>query len=177
MSVRLTGGMAVIGRVVHIGSVFAAAVCLGTCGSIGAPGADAAVRGNTPVATRSAEATAASVLCVATINQYRTTLGLAPYARWAGNEACVDGQSRTDAARGKPHSAFGRCKETAQNECPGWNAGTVGRCLDAMWAEGPGADFHIHGHYANMSSVAYTKVACGSFTTANGKEWSVQDFH
>jgi len=48
-------------------------------------------------------------------------------------------------------------------------------CLDAMWKEGPG-DFAGHGHYINMSSDRYTLVACGFFTTSDGRMWSVQDF-
>ena len=52
----------------------------------------------------------------------------------------------------------------------------IGGCLDMMWAEGPGADFATHGHYINMSSTKYSKVACGFYTMASGKVWSVQDF-
>jgi hypothetical protein len=45
-----------------------------------------------------------------------------------------------------------------------------------MWAEGPGADFQTHGHYINMSSTKYTKVACGFYETPTGSVWAVQDF-
>ena len=46
-----------------------------------------------------------------------------------------------------------------------------------MWAEGPGTDFSAHGHYINMSSTDYTQVACGYYTTSDGKTvWAVQDF-
>jgi hypothetical protein len=49
-------------------------------------------------------------------------------------------------------------------------------CLDMMWAEGPGADYSTHGHYINMSSPSYTKVACGFAVAANGTFWAVQNF-
>jgi len=53
----------------------------------------------------------------------------------------------------------------------------TGSCLQQMWNEGPGADFQAHGHYINMSSTKYTKVACGFYKTSNGSIWAVQDFH
>jgi hypothetical protein len=45
-----------------------------------------------------------------------------------------------------------------------------------MWAEGPGAFNQGHGHYINMSSTQYTKVACGAYMLPDGKVWAVQDF-
>jgi uncharacterized protein YkwD len=45
-----------------------------------------------------------------------------------------------------------------------------------MWAEGPGADFNLHGHYINMSNPDFTKVACGFYETAQGDYWAVQNF-
>jgi Cysteine-rich secretory protein family len=122
----------------------------------------------------------AEQLCVDTINQYRATLGLAPYVRWTGAETCADGQSQSDSMTGQAHGAFGQCGEMAQNECPGWPPPAdkmITGCLDAMWKEGPG-DFNAgHGHYINMSSNRYTLVACGFYTTAKGEIWSVQDFN
>ena len=123
---------------------------------------------------------AAAQLCVDTINMYRATLGLAPYARWAvEQEACVSREALSDSQSNTPHGAFGMCTENAQNECPGWGgslATIVSGCLKQMWAEGPGADFNAHGHYINMSSTKYTRVACGFSTAANGKTWAAQDF-
>jgi hypothetical protein len=60
----------------------------------------------------------------------------------------------------------------AQNECPGYGsvASTLGGCIDAMWAEGPGG-----GHYDNMVSGS-DFMACGFYTTPAGKVWMVQDF-
>ena len=70
--------------------------------------------------------------------------------------------------------------------CPGWGGGDdaiIGGCLDAMWSEGPppsapceGDCFQAHGHYMNMTSTGYTKVACGFHTDASGKTWSNQNF-
>jgi hypothetical protein len=79
------------------------------------------------------------------------------------------------------HGAFGTCKESAQDECPGWGsvdsiAGGTKSCLDQMWAEGPGTDFSTHGHYINMSNPKYKMVACGYTMTAAGKIWAAQDF-
>ena len=116
----------------------------------------------------------AAQACVDAINADRATLGLPPYARWTTDESCVDGQAQSDAASDTAHGAFTRCGEMAQNECPGWPgpAGTmIGDCLKAMWAEGPGG-----GHYDNMTSTSYTKVACGFYTLADGSVWATQDF-
>ena len=41
----------------------------------------------------------------------------------------------------------------------------------AMWGEGPGG-----GHYVNMASTKYTKVACGFGKAANGGIWAAQNF-
>ncbi|NWF55233.1 MAG: hypothetical protein HXY45_10620 [Syntrophaceae bacterium] len=117
--------------------------------------------------------------CVETINRYRASIGLAPYQRWTDAEACADNEAKRDAEANKPHGSFGSCGERAQNTCPGW-PGTpesmIGSCLAAMWAEGPGTDFSKHGHYINMSSTSYTKVACGFYVTPQGRVWTVQDF-
>lgn len=117
--------------------------------------------------------------CVDKINAYRQTLGLRAYEAWSEQAACSDQEAASDAQSGKAHGAFGKCTEMAQNECPGWPGPPetmIDKCLEAMWAEGPGTDFNKHGHYLNMSSTKYTKVACGFFQTADGKWWSVQNF-
>jgi hypothetical protein len=118
-------------------------------------------------------------LCVDTINNYRKTLGLPAYTRWSVNETCADGQALSDSKSGKAHGAFGTCSEFAQDECPGWPgppSSMITSCLAMMWAEGPGSDFSTHGHYINMSSTAYTQVACGFTTLSDGSVWAVQDF-
>jgi hypothetical protein len=122
---------------------------------------------------------AAAQSCVDTINQLRSTLGVAPYAPWTDGEVCANGQAQSDSASGAAHGAFGACQEHAQDECPGWPGPAdkmIGPCLMAMWAEGPGTDFTTHGHYINMSSTAYTKVACGFYTLPDGSVWATQNF-
>jgi hypothetical protein len=117
--------------------------------------------------------------CVQLINQYRASIGLSPYERWSDAEACADGEAKKDAEMNKPHGSFGSCGEWAQNTCPGWPGtpeGIIGPCLQAMWDEGPGSDFSKHGHYINMSSTNYTRVACGFYVTPAGRVWTVQDF-
>ncbi|RYE87554.1 MAG: hypothetical protein EOO75_14315, partial [Myxococcales bacterium] len=37
-------------------------------------------------------------------------------------------------------------------------------------------DFQKHGHYINMSSDTFTKVACGFHQTSQGSYWAVQNF-
>ncbi len=121
----------------------------------------------------------AEQLCVDTINNYRKTLGLPPYARFNAEESCADGQAQSDSQSGTAHGAFGQCSDSAQNECPGWPgppSSMITQCLAMMWAEGPGSDFSAHGHYINMSSTQYTQVACGFYTLSNGSVWAVQDF-
>jgi hypothetical protein len=113
------------------------------------------------------------------INMYRATLGLPPYARWTDQEMCASTEAASDSQTGTAHGAFARCSESAQNECPNYGgsfATMLPKCLDLMWKEGPGSDFNLHGHYINMSSTKYTKVACGFATTPAGKIWAVQDF-
>jgi hypothetical protein len=120
--------------------------------------------------------------CVDDINALRVTLKLPAYERWTDGEACAGGEAQTDSKTGVAHSAFGTCGEHAQDECPGWPgpptpiAQTIDSCLHQMWAEGPGTDFATHGHYINMSSTAYAKVACGFYTLPNGTIWAAQNF-
>ena len=54
--------------------------------------------------------------CVDTINMYRATLSLPPYARWTDAEACADGQALKDGTSMSAHSAFGTCQENAQDD-------------------------------------------------------------
>jgi Cysteine-rich secretory protein family len=113
-------------------------------------------------------------VCVAEINRYRQTLGRPPLARWSEAEACSDEESMSDGNTGRAHGAFPKCGEYAQNECPGWAgapAQMIKGCLKAMWGEGPGG-----GHYENMASQQWKKVACGFHTLPSGAVWSVQNF-
>lgn len=119
--------------------------------------------------------------CVARINQFRAECQcLPPLARWTEGESCADMQAEYDSTR-SPHAGFQDriCDGGfAQNECPGWGSvdAVIGGCLQAMWDEGPGEDFSAHGHYINMSSGRYDRVACGFYTAPDGSVWSVQNF-
>jgi hypothetical protein len=114
--------------------------------------------------------------CVDIINDYRASVGLTALARWSDSETCADGEAATDAAAGTPHSAFGTCAESAQNECPGWGGAPremIDDCLAGQWAEGPG-DFETHSHYLNLTG-NWTKVACG-FSYDGSTTWAVINF-
>ena len=124
---------------------------------------------------------AESSACVDRINEFRATLDLPPLSRWTDAESCANDEARQDSESGTAHGAFGQCDEYAQNECPGWPSvdsiteGTSS-CLQMMWDEGPGDPYSEHGHYINMTNTAYTKVACGFYTTPDGSVWAAQDF-
>jgi hypothetical protein len=123
--------------------------------------------------------TDAAALCVDAINQHRASIKLAPYARWSDEEACTSAEAQKDSMSGTAHGAFGSCKESAQDECPGWPGPPekmIASCMQMMWDEGPG-DFAQHGHYLNMSSTAYTKVSCGFFALPDGSVWATQNFN
>src|SRR5262249_34010740 len=112
--------------------------------------------------------------CLSTINSFRSKVGLPAYERWTKAETCAADQAKSDSQTGAGHGAFSRCGEFAQNECPAYPfspAQALRECLAGMWQEGPGG-----GHYENMTSKQYTKVACGVFVTASGQTWAVQDF-
>lgn len=152
----------------------------GTVGGSGGVGGGGGSGGTAPVDPLEANRQA----CVDEINQYRATLGLAPLVRWTAQEPCSDQQSERDSTQG-PHANFGDCTENAQNTCPGYPSysAVIGTCLSQMWAEGPpptmpcsGQCFQDHGHYLNMSSTRFTRVACGFFRMPNGRIWSNQNF-
>lgn len=116
--------------------------------------------------------------CVDRINQFRWECQcLPPLARWTDAETCSDDQSSNDQAANSPHGNFGACGEWAQNTCPNWGSeqDVIVGCLQAMWDEGPGEPFSAHGHYINMSSTDYTKVACG-FSSSGAGVWANQNF-
>ncbi len=119
----------------------------------------------------------ARVDCVARINAFRATEGKPALARWVEQESCTDTQSAADSTSGA-HANFGDCSENAQNTCPGWGSidQVIEGCLQMMWDEGPGEPFSEHGHYLNMSSTNYSKVACGFFEMPNGKIWHNHNF-
>jgi hypothetical protein len=160
-------------RSLQWGLVAAAIALLAACGGK-SPGGETGGAGGAPDGS-----TDPTQLCVDKINAYRATLGLPAYARWTEEEDCTASEAEKDAASNQPHSAFPSCTESAQNECPGWPGppeSMIGNCLAQMWAEGPGSDFSAHGHYINMSSTKYTKVACGFLQRDDGSVWAAQDF-
>jgi hypothetical protein len=115
---------------------------------------------------------------VARINDYRARVGAGPVSQRADKESCADNQARSDAQSRTAHGAFGQCRESAQNECPGWSGSldvVVERCLAMMFAEGPGAGPE-HGHYVNMTDRNVRGAACGIFTGSDGEIWMVHDF-
>lgn len=117
-------------------------------------------------------ATTAEQICVDAINEYRKTLNLPPLARWTAAETCSSDQASSDSTTNRGHGAFGKCRESAQNECPAWPGPAskmIPQCLKAMWGEGPGG-----GHYENMASRKWTKVACGF--SSGSSVWAVQNF-
>jgi hypothetical protein len=116
--------------------------------------------------------------CVQRINEYRARVGAPALAQRTDKEACADGQARSDAATRRAHGAFGQCRESSQNECPGWPDAlevVVDRCLAMMFAEGPGSGPE-HGHYVNMTDRQVRGVACGVSRGANGEVWMIHDF-
>lgn len=124
---------------------------------------------------------AARAQCVQIINMDRATLSPAspPLVEDTAEEACVDGQAQADYKANTAHSAFGKCKESAQDECPNWPgppSTIMTKCLAQMWAEGPPAQGQDN-HWLNMSNAKYKKVACGFYQTPTGKWWATQDFY
>ncbi len=135
-------------------------------------------------------------LCVDTINQYRATKSLPPLDRWTSAEACVDSNAEIDGKANQAHKAFSSgqsCGAYGQNECPGWGtnyASAVPGCLKMMWDEKDKAvcsgcetcefpyqgckncEFQACGHYLNMKSTKFSKVACGFWDGG----WYAQNF-
>lgn len=147
-------------------------------GAGGTSGASTGAAGSTSATTGGGGPDAAQI-CVDDINAFRATLNLPPYARWTPEETCAADEAAKDAAANKAHSAFGQCGESAQDECPGWQGppeSMIGNCLKMMWDEGPGDFNQGHGHFINMSSKQYTKVACGFHLLPDGHVWATQDF-
>jgi len=95
-------------------------------------------------------------------------------ARDPSGEPCADEQSRLDGRSNTAHGTFGRCQERAQNACPNYPGPleeSLVRCLDQMFAEGPGG-----GHYENIINAKYTRAFCGFEMMAGGRTWMIQDF-
>lgn len=127
--------------------------------------------------------------CLAKINEYRATEGM-PALTLAAEEkqTCTDDQAAADLAENKAHGHFGDCGEWAQNSGPNFTASWLKTATDVsdyylemMWNEkklvesgaadlNSDADYGKIGHYKNMRSASYTKVACGISLSADGKK-------
>jgi hypothetical protein len=117
--------------------------------------------------------------CLQRVNEYRAKAGSAAVVEHTQRLTCADSQAQSDAQNKTPHGSFGKCAETAQNECPGWKGSVesvLDSCLKAMFAEGPGTG-PAHGHYNNMVEPTYRSVACGFHVAADGAVWIVQDYY
>ncbi len=112
--------------------------------------------------------------CVAEINRFRASIGVAPVQRWRSTEACTDDEARRDGVSQQAHGAFGTCQEWEQCECPGWDGPAetlVVSCLQAMWDEGPGG-----GHHDAMANPENRFVSCGFHDAADGSVWAIQNY-
>jgi hypothetical protein len=150
----------------------------GSGGRDSSAGNGGANTGGSTVVVDGGSVDAARQACVDRINALRASLGLGSLSRWTANETCADSQAKSDSETGTAHGAFGTCPNMAQNECQNYKSiqSTLTTCIDSMWAEGPGTDYALHGHYINITSTKYTMVSCGFYTTPAGKVWMVQDF-
>jgi hypothetical protein len=104
-------------------------------------------------------------------------------------ETYADQGAQVDYDSNSPHSHFtstqGGGIAFAENECPGhsgWHLSPggdlnalVGMCVAAFYAEGPGSDYTMHGHYTNMMG-PYGKLGCGIDQATNGDVTIVQDY-
>jgi len=126
--------------------------------------------------------------CVDRINQIRMECQcLPPLERWTEAEDCADQMAAYDASVDQAHAGFtGQIctpRGWGQNECPGWGAPDeilldsrwYEACLMMMWHEvdDPTGE---QGHYVNMSSTEFTRVACGLYDDGAGNVWAVQNF-
>ena len=129
--------------------------------------------------------------CLDKINEYRATENLKPLTLASEEkQTCADKQSADDLASNEAHGHFGDCGEFAQNSGPNFsgnfqkNASAVAEYyLKMMWedekakAEQGVTEYAQIGHYLNMKSTSYTKVACGIALSADGKKgWFNVDF-
>lgn len=106
--------------------------------------------------------------CVHYINAYRAWEGKGPLARWTEGESCADEEVAIDEVNG-PHSSFGMCGESSQNECLGFAPDQIGYCQAVMYSEKFTGDQGM-GHYLAMTG-DFSRVACG-FTD----NWSNQNY-
>lgn len=126
--------------------------------------------------------------CLDIINEYRKTENAKPLVLAEdAKQTCTDNQAASDLKDNSAHGHFGDCGEWAQNTGPNVSltatidtVGIAKRYLKMMWDEKKlvesgerdpekDADYSYIGHYLNMRSTKYTKVACGFATSSDGK--------
>ena len=56
--------------------------------------------------------------CVDTINSYRASLGLPPYAAWSEQGSCSDQEAASDSQTGKPHGDPARVADALRRFLP-----------------------------------------------------------
>jgi len=151
-----------------------------TPGPSPAPTQPPATPAPTPTPTPPTDAFAAArARCLQKTNAFRATQNVTPLTARVDRESCGDGQAQADATSNAPHGSFGKCKELAQNECPGWKGSPesiVDTCLKAMFDEGPGQGPQ-HGHHNNIMSTTYSGMSCSFFVAGDGSVWLVQNFY
>ena len=126
--------------------------------------------------------------CLDIINEFRKTEDAKPLVLAEdAKQTCTDQQAANDLKDKAAHGHFGDCGEWAQNTGPNvnlaWKSDTVEIAkyyLQMMWDEkklvesgerdpAKDEDYSYIGHYLNMRSTKYTKVACGFATSSDGK--------
>ena len=126
--------------------------------------------------------------CLDIINEYRKTEDAKPLVLAEDEkQTCTDKQAASDLKDNSPHGHFGDCGEWAQNTGPNVSLSATidtvaiaNRYLKMMWDEkklvesgerdpAKDSDYSYIGHYLNMRSTKYTKVACGFATSSDGK--------
>jgi hypothetical protein len=127
------------------------------------------------------------VECVAKTNMYRAMNGKPALTESASLEAYAATGAMYDFTNG-PHAHFqatqGGGIAYAENECPvqgnwmlqpgGDMSALVDQCIAAFYAEGPGSDYSMHGHYINMMG-PYATLGCGIYQQGTGVT-IVQDY-
>jgi hypothetical protein len=158
------------------------ATLLGLCGGLGC-GSDPGATG----ADASPAAATAKQFCVSETNRYRAMNGKPALTESAPLEAYADTGAMVDFSS-SPHNHFSTTSgggiAFAENECPvqgnwmlpagGDLKATIGNCVAAFYAEGPGADYATHGHYINMMG-NYASLGCGVYQMGTGLT-IVQDY-
>lgn len=95
------------------------------------------------------------------LNLIREREGIEPLKLKATSKFCMAQQGRDFFMSNIPHRLFGQCGEKGQNQClfKYRQRGLVTECLKHMYGEGPGENFHEHGHYLNIVNPDFKEVS------------------